>query len=265
MISAIFKRETRLPQLFIAALFASALAQPFSVRAEELRVAVASNFKDTFKVIAQNFEDLAGHTVLISSGSTGKHFAQIANGAPFDLFLAADAERPRLVEQRGLGILGSRRTYAIGKLALLSNLTQQGTSNQDPSQLLTEISFRHLAIANPSHAPYGIAAIEVLTSKGLWPKLKPKLVRGENIAQTFQFVKSGNAELGFIAYSQIIQLSNAELGPVWIVPQNLYTPIEQQLILLKESVAGRELLNFLETKMVLEIIRQYGYDTPDVK
>ena len=265
MIKLISRQQRRLRQLLVIAISSSTLLLPVSASAAKIRVAVASNFKDTFKVIAHDFEDRTGHTVLISSGSTGKHFAQIANGAPFDLFLAADAERPRLVEQRGWGIQGSRRTYAIGKLVLLGNLNQPGVSNQDPSQLLTEINFRHLAIANPSHAPYGIAAVEVLTSKGLWPKLKPKLVRGENIAQTFQFVKSGNAQLGFVAYSQIIQLSDAELGPVWMVPQNLYIPIEQQLILLKESVAGRELLNFLESNTALEIIRQYGYDTPDVK
>lgn len=251
--------------LLLAVIFLSTFLLPISGSAATIKVAVASNFKDTFKVIVQNFEEQTGHSVLISSGSTGKHFAQIANGAPFDLFLAADTERPRLAEQRGLGILGSRRTYAIGKLALLSNMNQQGNSTKDNSQLLTATSFRHLAIANPSHAPYGKGAIEVIKAKGLWPELKSKIVRGENIAQTFQFVKSGNAELGFVAYSQIIQLRNEELGSVWIVPQNLYTPIKQQLILLKESAAGRELLDFLESNTALEIIRKYGYDTPDVK
>jgi len=227
--------------------------------ADEIKIAVASNFSRPMIAISQLFEKNTGHKLSLIFGSTGKHYAQIRNGAPFDVFFAADSHRPRLLEQEGLAQKQSRFTYAIGKVVLWSPLKQY----VDPqAHVLTQGDFRHLAIANPKLAPYGKAAMEILQKRGLWKPLRRRLVRGENISQTYQFVKSGNAKLGFVAYSQIKQQDGSIIGSYWITPQAMYTPIEQQAVLLKEGQAARAFLAFVRSPEILQLIHDYGYDTP---
>jgi molybdate transport system substrate-binding protein len=192
-------------------------------------------------------------------GSTGKHYAQIKNGAPFDAFFAADVRRPELLEKEGVALPGSRFTYAIGKLVLWSPKT--GYVDPDAS-ILERGEFHHLAIANPKLAPYGKAAQEILQALGLWDRHSGRLVRGENIGQTFQFVDSGNAEFGFVAYSQVKHPNQPIKGSFWEVPQSLYTPIKQQAVLLKDKEAARVFLSFVRSDEALKIIHDYGYDTP---
>ena len=241
--------------LFFVALGATTLIIRSGQQTEiGLRVAVASNFSEAIKELADRFEAETGHKVVLIFGSTGKTYAQIVNGAPFDIFLAADIRRPELLENEG--IARDRFTYAIGKLALWSPKAGYVDTN---GEVLEEMNYRHLAIANPDLAPYGVAAQEVLQARGIWDKIGERLVRGENINQTFQFVISGNAELGFVAYSQVKQWI---AGSWWEVPQALYSPIEQQAVLLRESEAARSFLDFIRSDEARETIRRYGYDTP---
>jgi molybdate transport system substrate-binding protein len=243
-------------------LVTATVALKFTARpseANELRVAVASNFADAMRVLAADFEVKTGHRVTLVFGSTGKHYAQIRNGAPFDVFFAADTARPQLLETQGVAQPGSRFTYAIGKVVLWS----PRAGYVDPEgRVLRRASFRHLAIANPELAPYGKAAREVLQKLGLWDELKARTVRGQNVSQTFQFVKSGNAELGFVAYSQVARPGHPTEGSWWAVPQTLYAPIEQQAVLLQPSRIGADFLDFARSEGALELIRGYGYDTP---
>ncbi len=230
-----------------------------SLAAAEIRIAVASNFADVMGELAKRFEQRNEHNVTLVLGSTGKHYAQITHGAPFHAFFAADARRPRLLEEAGIAITGSRFTYAIGKLVLWS--TRPGYV--DPAgKVLAHGNFRFLALANPKLAPYGVAAREVLAGRNLWEPLQGRLVRGENIGQTFQFVRTGNAELGFVAWSQVQQPGRPGEGSWWAIPQDLYTPIEQQAILLKNTVPARDFLTFVRGEEAREIIRVHGYDTP---
>jgi len=228
-------------------------------RAGEIRVAVASNFSTTMLAITTRFESNTGHKVKLVPGSSGKHYAQIINGAPIDLFFAADIHRPEKLEKEGRTISGTRFTYALGKLVLWSPKVGKVDFK---GNVLEHGKFRHLAIANPKLAPYGKAAEEVLKSRGLLGVLGKSLVRGENIGQTFQFVESGNAELGFVAYSQLKNLARPAGGSFWEVPQVLYTPIEQQAVLLRESKIGREFLFFFRCDEILELIHFHGYETP---
>ena len=232
---------------------------PPALSAAELHVAVASNFSGVMKVIAARFEAQSGHRVILSFGSTGKHYAQIKNGAPFDLFFAADAHRPELLEQAQIASPGSRFTYAIGRVVLWSPSADYVDGQGD---ILNSGRYRYLAIANPILAPYGKAAREVLETRGLWADLNRRMVRGENIAQTFQFVSSGNAELGFVAYSQIRSSGRTIKGSVWVVPQALYTPIKQQAVLLREGEAARALMAFVRSDGMRRIIQEHGYDIP---
>ena len=227
--------------------------------AEQIRVAVASNFADAMTAIVERFEARTGQRVTISSASTGKHYAQIMNGAPFDAFFAADAHRPQLLENEGLALPKTRFTYAVGRLVLWSPASGYVDAQ---GSVLQRGEFHHLAIANPKLAPYGKAAQQVLQARGLWERLSGRLVRGENIAQTFQFVKSGNAELGFVAYSQVKRPDRPIEGSVWHVPQALYAPIEQQAVLLKDRDAARRFVAFVRGGEALKIIHDYGYDTP---
>jgi len=227
--------------------------------AEEIRVAVASNFAVVMRTVAAGFEAGTGHKVKLIFGSTGKHYAQIKNGAPFDAFFAADAQRPERLEQEGVAVGNSRFTYAIGKVVLWSPRPDY----VDPdARVLQQGHFRFLAIANPRLAPYGQAAQEVLQARDLWANVSGRLVRGENIAQTFQFVKSGNAELGFVAYSQIKRPNAPIEGSYWVVPQVLYTPIRQQAVLLKDNKPARAFLSYVQSNEALKIIHDYGYETP---
>jgi len=227
--------------------------------AGQVRVAVASNFAETIRAIAELYEEKTGHSVLISTGSTGKHYAQIRHGAPFDVFLAADARRPTLLEKEGVAQPGSRYTYAIGKLVLWS--PKAGMVDKH-GQVLEQGGFRYLAIANPKLAPYGRAAQQLLESRGLWADMQGRLVRGENIGQTYQYVASGNAELGLVAYAQIMQPAVAVTGSFWPVPQDLYDPIEQQAVLLKDKDMARDFLDFIRSDEGRTIIRSYGYGVP---
>ena len=232
--------------------------------ADEIKIAVASNFYPTMKELVKHFElithnsDTTNNIVLIS-GSSGKHYAQILNGAPFDLFFSADKLRPNMLEKEDVFNNQSRFTYALGKLALWSPFNEYVDSD---GQVLYNDDFRFIAIANPRIAPYGIASKETLTSMNLWQDMEEKLVRGENIAQTFQFAKSGNAKLGFGSYSQILSLNSSSEGSYWLVPQDMYQPIEQQAILLKDSSLGKDFLSFIMSDEALDIIKRNGYDLP---
>ena len=227
------------------------------VQADTSRIAVASNFSEPIKVIATQYEKYSGHRLILVFGSTGKHYAQIINGAPFDVFLAADIRRPQLLEQQGIAIAGSRFTYARGQLVLWSLTADYVDAAGD---VLPNGEYQRLAIANPKLAPYGKAAQQVLQSKGLWKVLQPRLVRGESIGQAYQFVRSGNAELGLIAYSQIKQPGHTNTGSYWLIPQALYQPIDQQAVLLKDNAVARNFMSYLRTQQVKKIIKQFGYD-----
>ena len=232
---------------------------PYQSSAEPITVAVASNFKDAAKSIARRFEADSDRKVTLIFGSSGKHYAQIKNGAPFDAFLAADTLRPERLEREGLVMPGSRFTYAVGKLVLWGPSTDHLDSD---TGFLERGEFRHLAIANPKLAPYGKAAREVLQALSLWERLRARVVRGENISQTFQFVSSGNAEIGFVAYSQLKRPKDQIRGSFWTVPPDLYGPLKQQAVLLKDDEVARKFLSFLRSDEALSIIRAYGYDTP---
>lgn len=241
-------------------LFALLLLIGGDTLAAEIRLAVASNFIAAITELAQHYEQQTGHKVILVTGSSGKHYAQIHHGAPYDLFFSADQRRPALLEEEEIAIAGSRFTYAIGKLVLWSPYSGVVDS---AGTVLAEGGFRHLAIANPKLAPYGRAAQEVLTARRLWGALKGRMVRGENIGQTFQFVKSGNAELGFVALSQISRPGEPISGSYWRVPQTLYTPIAQQAVLLRESPAAREFLRYVRSDQARQLIRDQGYATPE--
>ncbi len=228
--------------------------------AEKVRVAVASNFVTTLRALSKEFTATSGHTVLISSGSSGKHYTQISNGAPFDVFMSADAQRPRLLEENGLTVPKQRFTYALGKLALWSS--EPELQGKDCKHLLMESKFNRLAMANPKTAPYGLAAQQVLTQMGLWETLKSRLVRGENIGQTFLHVATRNAPLGFIALSQAVQADNGTCR--WDVPQEFYTPIQQQVVLLNRGTnnpAATTFMTFLKSDQAVSLITRSGYGT----
>ena len=227
--------------------------------AEEIRVAAASNFSGAITALAEGFEADTGHEVTLIFGSTGKHYAQIKHGAPYDAFFAADKKRPEILEQEGLALPESRFTYAIGKIVLWSPRADVVDSD---GKVLEQGKFRHLAIANPKLAPYGKAAQQVLQTRELWNSLKQKMVRGENIGQTFQFVSSGNAEMGFVAYSQVLRFGRPIEGSFWEVPQSQYAPIEQQAILLKENKTAQDFLLFVKSDRAQEMIHRFGYGTP---
>ena len=229
-----------------------------NIFAAEIHVAVSANFTFVIRKITKNFEAETGHKVRLISGSTGKHFAQIKNGAPFDAFFAADVKRPKLLDDEGIAQKGSRFTYAFGKLILWS--PSKSYIDVD-GKVLKQGNFRHLALANPKLAPYGKAAQEVLQALELWDELSRSAVRGENIGQTFQFVKTGNAELGFVAFSQIKRPGQPLVGSFWEVPEVLYAPIEQQAVLLKNNEIARAFLSFIKSKKSRKIIRRFGYKT----
>lgn len=230
-----------------------------SALADEVQVAVAANFTAPMKLIAEEFEKDTGHKVVLTFGATGKFFAQITNGAPFDVFLAADDETPARLEKAGAAVAGSRFTYATGKLVLWS--AQPGVVDEQGEVLKVGI-FKHLAIAAPKLAPYGAAAIETMTKLGLLASLEPKLVQGESIGQAYSFVSTGNAELGFIALSQVYEGGKIKSGSAWIVPENLHRPIRQDAVLLtraKDNQAAARLVAFLKTGKAKGVIRSFGY------
>ena len=231
-----------------------------SAHADEVQVAVAANFTAPMKEIAARFERETGHKVLASYGATGKFYAQIKNGAPFEVLLAADDETPARLEKEGAGIPGTRFTYAIGKLVLWS--AQLGMVD-GVGEVLKKGSFDHLAIANPKLAPYGAAAVETLQKLKLFSALEPRFVLGENITQTYQFVETGNAPLGFVAMSQVYENGRLKSGSAWIVPTTLYAPIRQDAVLLEKGrgkPGADSLLKYLQSESARAVIRSYGYD-----
>jgi molybdate transport system substrate-binding protein len=231
-----------------------------SVLADEVQVAVAANFTAPMKLIAAEFEKDTGHKAVLSFGSTGKLYAQITNGAPFDVFLAADDVRPARLEKEGAAAAGGEFTYATGKLVLWS--ARPGVVD-DQGKVLKTGAFSHLAIASPKLAPYGEAAMETMKKLGLLENLQSKLVQGESIGQAFSFISSGNAELGFIALSQIYEGGKIKSGSAWIVPENLHGPIRQNAVLLRrarDSKAAMQLMAFMQSDKAKAVIRLFGYE-----
>jgi molybdate transport system substrate-binding protein len=232
-----------------------------SVHAGEVHVAVASNFISPLKVIKARFEKFSSHRMVIISGSTGKLYAQIKHGAPFDLLLAADSLRPRLLEEEGFAVKDSRFTYAVGRLTLWSRNSDQ--INGTGAEIFQQQAFNHLAMANPKTAPYGRAALQALKKLGVWDQVKDKVVQGENIGQTFLFVATENAELGFVARSQTRDTKNKFKGSQWNVPPHLYDPIYQDMVLLKrarDNPSAHALAKFLQGPEAQKIITGFGYD-----
>lgn len=224
---------------------------------KEIKVAVAANFTEPAKQIAAAFEKATGHKLLLSFGATGQFYAQISQGAPFEVFLAADKKTPAKAVTEGLAIPGSQFTYAVGKLVLYSTAPGLVTG----ADALTSPAFSKIAIANPATAPYGAAAVEVMKALGVWDALASRIVQGQNIGQTYQFVKTGNAEIGFVALSQIALL---EGGSRWVVPAELHRPIQQDAVLLRageSSQASRAFLDFLKSKEGQAVIETFGYGT----
>lgn len=227
--------------------------------AEQVLVAVAANFVPPFREIALEFEKSTGYNVQVAAGSSGNFYSQIKNGAPFDVFFSADMERPKLLENEGLGVKDSRFTYAIGRLVLWS-------PNADlvkGEETLRSKTFKRLAMANPKTAPYGVAAMQAMQKLELWENLQPHIVMGESLGQTMGFIESGNAQLGFVAVSQVLDPKIQGQGSRWDVPDHLHEPIKQDVILLtkaKDNQAAKALMGFIGGPQAKKIIERYGYE-----
>lgn len=227
--------------------------------ADEVQVAVAANFTTPIQAIAKDFEKGTGHKLVASFGATRQFYAQINNGAPFEVFLAADDSTPAKLEQEKQTVAGSRFTYAIGTLALWS--AKPGYVDAQGEVLKTN-DYKHLSIANPKTAPYGLAATQVLAKLNLTEATKGKLVEGQNITQAFQFVSTGNAELGFVALSQIYKDGKVKNGSAWIVPSSLHDPIRQDAVILnkgKDNPAAKAFIDYLRGPKATAVIKSYGY------
>jgi molybdate transport system substrate-binding protein len=228
-------------------------------------VAVASDFTKPMTEIAAAFEKTTGHTAKLSFGSSGKAFAQIQSGAPFEVYLSASEKYPLELEKNGFAVIDSHFVYAIGKLVLWSAIPGYV---DDQGKILTTGGFKHIALADPTHAPYGVVAEDVMKSLGVLDKLRPLFVQGENISQTFQFVNTGNAELGFVGLAQVIDVNSEKKigsGSGWIIPENLHSPFRQMAVLLKtgaENPAAHALVDFLKSPTALAIIEKYGFGLP---
>ena len=231
-----------------------------AAHAAEAQVAVAANFAEPMKAIAAVLQKTSGHTLKISTGASGAFYTQIKNGAPFDVFLSADNERPEMLEKDGLAQPGTRFTYATGKLVLWS--VRPGRVDGQGA-VLKAADLGKVAFANPKTAPYGAAALQVLDKLGLKDALAPKLVQGESIGQTFNFVKTGNADVGFVAMSQVLEGGQLKDGSMWVIPQTQYDAIRQDAVLLKRGAnneAAKELFKLLQSPNIKDLIRSYGYD-----
>jgi molybdate transport system substrate-binding protein len=245
--------------LAASAAFAAAAAIAGPAAAETVNVAVAANFTDAANEIVALFEASTGHDAVLSFGATGALYTQITQAAPFDILLAADDERPALAVAERHGVAGTVFPYAIGKVVLYS---------ADPALVTAEDTLRsgafsHVAIANPATAPYGRAAVEAMTALGFYDAIAPKIVQGQNITQTFQFVETGNAELGFVALSQIIA---TDAGSRWLVPEELYEPIRQDAVLLVHGASNEAAIAFMDFLRGPEadaVIEKFGYGTMD--
>jgi molybdate transport system substrate-binding protein len=248
--------------LRIFALAVLSLIAAGSARADEALVAVAANFAGAVEAIGKEFTKDTGHTLQVTTGATGKLYAQISAGAPFAILLSADAKTPAKLEEEGTAVAGTRFTYAVGKLSLWS--ADADRIGDDPEGALTAPETLHVAIANPDLAPYGVAAREALTAMGLWETIQPKIVMGENIGQTFSMVDSGAAQMGFIATSAIEVPDSAAKGSRYDVPQAMFTPIRQDAVLLKageENKAAIAFLDYLKGDKAGTIIASFGYGT----
>ena len=239
--------------------FLSFLSLMAQAQAGDALLAVAANFTAPMQKIAQAFEQDTGHKAVLSFGATGSFYAQIKNGAPFDVLLAADDDTPLKIEKEGLSVVGSRFTYATGQLVLWS---KQAGLVDNKGEVLRSGKFQKLAIANPKLAPYGLAATETLTQLGLLSELQPKIVMGESIGQTYQFLVTENAQLGFVALSQVFADGKITQGSAWVVPAKLHNPIQQDAVLLnsgKNNPAAAALLTYLKSDKARAIIKSYGY------
>lgn len=232
------------------------------VQAGEVTVAVAANFNAPAQKLVTAFAAATGHQAKLVVGSTGKLYAQVKNGAPFQVFLSADDETPRRMVSEGLAVDGSQFTYATGRLVLWS---RQASVVDAQGAVLKQGNFKHLAIADPKLAPYGAAAVEVMGQLGLLAALQPKWVQGESIGQTFQFVSSGNAELGFVALSQVMQDGKIGEGSAWVVPMTMHAALKQDAVLLqrgKDDAASVAFLSYLRSDAAKVVVRGYGYEVP---
>ncbi len=246
-------------QLKIISLVVTSMFIALSVQAETLNVAVASNFAYTLKLLSVDFKKQTGHLLRISSASTGKLYTQIQHGAPFDVFLAADEKHPDLLVNENKADKTSAYVYAKGQIVLMSNITV-GSSCLD---VLTSVELKWLSIANPKIAPYGVAAKQVMEKLALWQQLQPRLVKGENIAQTLQFVSTKNAQAGFIAKSMLNMGKQIEYVCIWDVPADMYSPIKQKMVVLniaKEKPSAQAFIQYIQSTQAKKIIAASGYN-----
>ena len=237
----------------------AALALSAAAHADVVQIAVAANFTAPAKALAEVLAKTTGHEAKLSFGATGAFYTQIKNGAPFDVFLAADDERPLKLEKEGDTVPGTRFTYATGQLVLWS---AKPGSVDDKGAVLKANQFNKLAVANPKNAPYGAAAMQALDKLGLTAAVQPKLVTGESIGQTYNFIATGNAELGFVALSQVLDAGKLKGGSMWVVPAQLHTPIVQDAVILKRAAgnpAAKAWMALMQTPKTKEFIRTYGY------
>ena len=250
------------PHLHRLLALTAALAFTTLARADVVQVAVAANFTAPAKALAEVFARTTGHEAKLSFGATGALYTQIKNGAPFDVLLAADDERPARLEQEGDTVPGSRFTYATGQLVLWS--AKPGLVD-DEGAVLKHGNFGKIAIANPKNAPYGAAAVEAMGKLGVAAALQPKLVTGESIGQTYNFIATGNADLGFVALAQVLEGGKLKSGSMWVVPAQYHAPIIQDAVILKRAAsnaAAKAWMDLLKTPQSKELIRSYGYTLP---
>jgi molybdate transport system substrate-binding protein len=244
---------------FVALLALCSAHQCVAGQAQVAHIAVAANFAEPIKAIAAVLQKTTGHTIAVTLGSTGKLYAQIQNGAPFDALLAADTQTPQRLEKEGLTQAGSRFTYATGKLVLWS---ANAARVDAAGSVLKQANLGKVAYANPKVAPYGAAAVQVIDKLGLLAALAPKLVQGESIGQTYTFAATGNADVGFVALSQVLEGGGLKSGSLWAIPQNLYDPIRQDAVVLKHGAgneAAQALMQLLKSPNIKDLIRSYGY------
>ena len=245
--------------LIIFGIFWFTLFAP-SVLAADVHVAVAANFAAPMKRIAEEFEKDSGHKAVLLFGSTGKFYAQITHGAPFDVFLSADDDTPARLEKEGGAVAGTRFTYATGRLALWS--AKPGLVD-DKAAVMLRNDFKYLAIAAPKLAPYGAAAMETLTKIGMLAQLQAKLVTGESIGQTFSMISSGNADLGFVAVSQVFEDGKLKSVSAWVVPAHLHSPLKQDAVVLiraRNNPAALQLMTFMKSSQARAIMNSFGYE-----
>ena len=249
-----------LPRLHRLLALTAALAFTTLARADVVQVAVAANFTAPARALAEVFARTTGHEAKLSFGATGAFYTQIKSGAPFDVLLAADNERPARLEKEGDTVPGSRFTYATGQLVLWS--AKPGLVD-DEGAVLKHGQFGKIAIANPKNAPYGAAAVEAMEKLGLAATLQPKLVTGESIGQTFNFIATGNAELGFVALAQVLEGGKLKSGSMWVVPAQYHAPIIQDAVILNRAAsnpAAKAWMELLKTPQSKALIRSYGYE-----